>query len=166
MRRGAFGTSPEECDASKRQMDSPAPAFGNVTRAIAAYVAPTTWRQLAGRRRTRAELPYVSFTQVELDSRLHCAHSSLREHRRRRVKPYYTPAGCLSNRDRNAPCAYCKLDQWPVSITGKSDGERDVSIDASGPVPVSVRQGVVPARHGNTNLRGHEAAFGCASVQE
>ena len=117
-----------------------------------------------GRRLLDFKLPYVSFTQVELDSLLNCAHSSLREHRRRRVNPYYTPARCLSNRDRNAPVANCKLDQWPVSITGKPDVERDVSSDASGPVPVSVRPGVVPARHGNTNLRANEAAFGCASV--
>jgi hypothetical protein len=33
------------------------------------------------------ELSYVSFTQVELDSLLKCAHSRLREHRRRRVNP-------------------------------------------------------------------------------
>ena len=84
-----------------------------------------------GRRLLDFKLPYVSFTQVELDSLLNCAHSSLREHRRRRVNPYYTPARCLSNRDRNAPVANCKLDQWPVSITGKPDVERDVSSDAS-----------------------------------
>src|SRR5205085_10336340 len=48
---------------------------------------------------------------------------------------------------RNAPVANCKLDQWPVSITGKPDVERDVSSDAGGPVPVSVRPSVVPARH-------------------
>ena len=120
-----------------------------------------------GRRLLEFKLPYVSFTQVELDSLLNRAHSSLREHRRRRVNPYYTPARCLSNRDRNAPGANCKLDQWPVSITGKPDVERDVSSDASGrPVPVSVRQGVVPARHGNTNLRADKAAFGWASVPE
>src|SRR5919197_936413 len=99
-----------------------------------------------GRRLLDFKLPYVSFTQVELDSLLNCAHSSLREHRRRRINPYYTPARCLSNRDRNAPGANCKLDQWPVSINGKPDVERDVSSDASGPVPVSVRPGVVPAR--------------------
>src|SRR5947208_171683 len=119
-----------------------------------------------GRRLLDFKLPYVSFTQVELDSLLNCAHSSLRDHRRRRVNPYYTPARCVSNRHRNAPGANCKLDQWPVSITGKPDVERDVSSDASGrPVPVSVRQDVVPARHGNTNLRA-KAAFGCASVQQ
>ena len=107
-----------------------------------------------GRRLLDFKLPYVSFTQVELDSLLNCAHSSLREHRRRRVNPDYTPARCLSNWDRNTPGANSKLDQWPVSITGKPDVERDVSSDASGrPLPVSVRQGVVPARHGNTNLR-------------
>src|ERR671924_557035 len=117
-----------------------------------------------GRRLLDLELPYVSFTQVELDSLLNCAHSSLREHRRRRVDPYYAPARCLSYRDRNAPGANRKLDQWPVSLTGKPDVERDVSCDVSGrPVPVSVRQGVVPARHGNTNLRANEAAFGSAS---
>src|SRR5688572_17545325 len=96
------------------------------------------------------KLPYVSFTQVELDSLLNCAHSSLREHRRRRVNSYYMLVRCLSNRDRNVPGANRKLDQWSVSITGKPDVERDVSSDASGrPVSVSVRQGVVPARHGN-----------------
>jgi len=62
-----------------------------------------------------------------------------------RVNPYYTPARCLSNRGRNAPVANCKLDQWPVSITGKPDLERDVSSEASGPV-VLVRPGVVEAR--------------------
>ena len=40
-----------------------------------------------GRRLLDFKLPYVSFTQVELDSLLNCAHSSLREHRRRRVNP-------------------------------------------------------------------------------
>src|SRR3954470_17943994 len=97
------------------------------------------------------ELPYVSFTQVELDSLLNRAQSSLREHRRRRVDPYYAPARCPSNRDRNAPGAYRKLDQWPVSITGKPDVERDIG-DAGEPLPVSVSPGVVPARHGTTNL--------------
>src|SRR2546429_5248908 len=67
------------------------------------------------------KLPYVSFTQVELDSLLNCAYPSLREHRRRRVDPYYSPARCLSNRDRNAPGANCKLDQRPVSLKGKPD---------------------------------------------
>ena len=85
-----------------------------------------------GRRLLDFKLPYVSFTQVELDSLLDCAHSSLREHRRRRVNPYYTPTRCLSNRDRNAPGANCKLNQWPVSITGKPDVERDVSTHARG----------------------------------
>ena len=119
-----------------------------------------------GRRLLDFKLPYVSFTQVELDSLLNCAHSSLLEHRRRRVDPYYTPARCLSNRDRNAPGADCKLDQWPVSITGKPDVERDVSCYAGAATPRTVRQGVVPARHGNTNLRANEAAFGWASVLE
>jgi hypothetical protein len=122
-----------------------------------------------GRRFLDLEIPYVSFMQVELDSLLYCAHSSLREHRRRRVNPYYPPARCLSNRDRNAPGANCKLDQWPVTLTGKPDVKRDVSItgsEASCPVPVSVRPGVVPARHGNTNLRATRAAFGWASVPE
>ena len=35
-----------------------------------------------GRRLLEFKLLYVSFTQVELDSLLNCAHSSLREHRR------------------------------------------------------------------------------------
>src|SRR5256885_14889624 len=110
-----------------------------------------------GRRLLDFKVPYVSFTQVELDSLLNCAHSSLREHRRRRVNPYYTPARCLSNRDRNPPVANCKLDQWPVSITGKPDVERDISTDAGREVLVPVGPGVVPARHGNTNLRANHA---------
>src|SRR3954451_23809455 len=114
-----------------------------------------------GRRLLDFELPYVSFTQVELDSLLNRAQSSLREHRRRRVDPYYAPARCPRHRDRNAPGANCKLDQWPVSITGKPDVERDVSTDAGGQVPVSVRPGVVKARHGNaksTRKRGRRSA--------
>src|SRR5438874_855348 len=99
------------------------------------------------------KLPYVSFTQVELDSLLSCAHSSLREHRRRRVNPDHAPARGLSDGDRNAPVTNRELDHQPVGLPGKPDVERDVSSDASGPVPVSVRPGVVPARHGNTNLR-------------
>ena len=101
-----------------------------------------------GRRLVDSKLSHVSFTQVELDSLLNCTQSSLGEQRRRRVDPYYTPARCLSNRDRDAPGANRKLDQWPVGITGKPDVERDVTSDASGPVPVSVRPGLVPARHG------------------
>jgi hypothetical protein len=97
---------------------------------------------------------------------LDCARSSLREHRRRRINPYNTPARSLSNRDRNAAVPNCKLDQWPVSITGKPGIERDVSWDASGPVAVSVRPGVVPARHSSTNLRVNKATFGCASVRQ
>src|ERR687885_223372 len=58
-----------------------------------------------GRRFLEFKLPDVSFTQVELDSLLNCAHSSLREHRRRGVDPDYTPARRLSNRNRNAPVA-------------------------------------------------------------
>src|SRR5919202_6299167 len=46
------------------------------------------------------ELPYVSFTQVELDSFLQRARSSLREHRRRTVDPDHTPARRLGNRNR------------------------------------------------------------------
>ena len=64
-----------------------------------------------GRRLLDFKLPYVSFAQVELDSLLNRAHSSLREHRRRRVNPDHTPARCLSNRDRNAPVTNRKLDQ-------------------------------------------------------
>src|SRR5215203_3427081 len=112
------------------------------------------------------KLPDVTFAQVELDSLVNCAHSSLRKHRRRRVNPDYTPARCLSNRDRNAAGANCKLDQWPVSLTGKPDIERDVSSDARGPVPVSVRPGVVPARHEQSNLRASAAALGSVGVRE
>src|SRR5438477_11562220 len=64
-----------------------------------------------GRRFLDFKLPYVSFTQVELDSLLKRAHSSLLEHRRRRVNPDHTPARCPSNRDRNAPVTNRKLDQ-------------------------------------------------------
>src|SRR6267378_1552810 len=113
------------------------------------------------------KLPYVSFTQVELDSLLNCAHSSLREHRRRRVNPYYTPARCLSNRDRNAPGANCKLDQWPVGLTGKLDVERDVSGDASRPLRVSVRPSVVPVRHGqDQSTSKRSTVVGWASVPQ
>jgi hypothetical protein len=59
----------------------------------------------------RFQAPYISFAQVELDSLFNCAHSSLREHRRRRVNPDHAPARCLSNRDRNAPVTNRKLDQ-------------------------------------------------------
>src|ERR671937_1444938 len=117
-----------------------------------------------GRRFLDFKLPYVCCAQVELDSLLKRTHSSLLEHRRRRVNPDHTPARCLSNRDRNAPVTNRKLDQWPVSLTGKPDVERDVSSHASRPLRVSVRPGVVPARHGNTNLRANEAAYGCANV--
>src|SRR5919202_836213 len=116
-----------------------------------------------GRRFLDFKFPYVCYAQVEVDSLLERAHSSLLEHRRRRVNPDHTPARCLSNRDRHAPVTNRKLDQWPVSLTGKPDVERDVSSDASRPLRVSVRPGVVPARHGNTNLRAKEAAFGWAS---
>ena len=112
-----------------------------------------------GRRFVDFKLSYVSFAQVELDSLLSCAQSSLREHRRRRVNPDYTPARCPSNRDRNAPGTNRKLYQQPFSLTGKPDVERDISSGASGPVPVSVRPAVVPARHGKTNLRAKKAAF-------
>jgi hypothetical protein len=64
-----------------------------------------------GRRFLDFKLPYISFAQVELDSLFSCAHSSLLEHRRRRVNPNHTPARCLSNRDRNAPVTNRKLDQ-------------------------------------------------------
>jgi hypothetical protein len=49
-------------------------------------------------------------------------------------------------------------------LTGKPNIERDVSSHASRPLPVSICPGVVPARHGNTNLRANEAAFDWASV--
>src|SRR3954447_25965391 len=64
-----------------------------------------------GRRFLDFEFPYVSFAQVELDSLLSCARSSLLEHRRRRVDADHRPARCPSNRERNAPGAYGKLDQ-------------------------------------------------------
>jgi hypothetical protein len=117
-----------------------------------------------GRRLLDFKLPYVSFTQVELDSLLNRAHSSLREHRRRRVNPDHTPARCLSNRDRNAPGANRKLDQWPVSITGKPDVERDVSSDASATSPR-----IGPPRRRTSSTWQHqstrkEAAFGWPSV--
>src|SRR5918999_1526084 len=118
-----------------------------------------------GRRFLDFKLPYVPFAQVEFDSLLNRAHSSLREHRPRRINPDHAPARSLSNRDRNASRTNGKLDQWPVSLTGKPDVERDVSSDASRPLVISVRPGVVPARHGD-NLRANEAAFGWASVHE
>src|SRR4029077_1395154 len=60
----------------------------------------------------------------------------------------HTPARCLSDRDRNSPGANGKLDQWPVSLTGKPDVERNVSAVASRRLRVSVRPSVVPVRHG------------------
>jgi hypothetical protein len=57
------------------------------------------------------KLSYISFAQLELDSLFNCAHSSLLEHRRRRVDPDHRAARCLSNRDRNAPGTNRKLDQ-------------------------------------------------------
>jgi Winged helix DNA-binding domain len=94
------------------------------------------------------KLPYVSFAQVELDSRLSRSRSGLSEHRRRRVDPDHTSARCLSNRDRNAPGTDRKLDQWPVSLTSEPDVERDVSSAAGRRLCVPVSPGVVPARHG------------------
>ena len=99
------------------------------------------------------KLPYVTFAQVELDSLLDCALSSLREHCRGRVDPDHTSACCLCDRDRNAPGTNGKLDHWPVGLTGKRDIERDVSSDVSRPLVVSIRPSVVPARHGTGNLR-------------
>src|SRR5919202_3479777 len=86
--------------------------------------APTAVDQ--GRRFLDFKLAYVCCAQVELDSLLKRAHSSLLEHRRRRVNPDNTPARRLSNRDRNAPITNRELDQEPVSLTGKRDVERDV----------------------------------------
>jgi hypothetical protein len=106
-----------------------------------------------GRRFLEVELPYVSFTQVEVDARLNCAFSRLREHRGRSVDPDHAPARCSSNRDRNASCTNRKLDQGPVGIARKPDVERDVSSGAGRPLVVSIGPGVVPARHGDTNVR-------------
>src|SRR5918911_1078613 len=64
-----------------------------------------------GRRFLDFKLPYVCCAQVELDSLLERAHSSLLEHRRRRVNPDHTPARRLSNRNRDAPVPNRKLDQ-------------------------------------------------------
>jgi len=110
------------------------------------------------------KLSYVSFTQVELNPLFDCTESSLREHPRRRVNPDYTLARCLSDRDRNAPCPNGKLDQRPVSLGGKPNVERHVSMDGRRQVLVPIRPGVVPTRHGNSNLRANETAFGRVSV--
>ena len=110
------------------------------------------------------ELPYVAFAQVELDSLLSRAQSCLREHPARRVNPDHKPARCLSDRNRNSPGTNGKLDQWPVSLTGKPDVERNVSAVAIRRRRISIRPGVVPARHGKTNLRAKGTAFGWASV--
>jgi hypothetical protein len=83
-----------------------------------------------GRRLFDFELPYVFLAQVELDSLLNRAHSSVLEHRRRRVDPDHAPARCLSDRDRNAPVTNRKLDHQPVGLPGKPDVERDVASDA------------------------------------
>src|SRR5262245_43618135 len=101
-----------------------------------------------GRRFLDFKLPYVTFAQVEFDALLNRARSSLREPRPRRVNPDHPSARSLSNRDRNAPGTNGKLDQYPVSLTGKRDVERNISCDANRPLVVSVRPGVVPARHG------------------
>jgi hypothetical protein len=69
------------------------------------------WAVDQGRRFVDFKLSYISFAQVELDSLLDRAQSSLSEHRRRRVNPDHTPPRCLSNRDRNAPGTNRKLDQ-------------------------------------------------------
>ena len=111
------------------------------------------------------KLPYVSLMQVELNSLLNRAHSSLREHRRRRVNPCYTPARCLSNRDRNSPSTNGKLDQWPVSLKRKPDVERNVSANAGRRLRVSIRPSVVPTRHANTIYAQRRRTVGCASVQ-
>src|SRR6266850_5387211 len=96
------------------------------------------------------KFPYVTFAQVELDPLLSRAQPCLREHPPRRVNPDHKPARCLSDRDRNSPGTNRKLDQWPVSLKGKPDVERNVSTDASRRLRVSVRPSVVPTRHRNT----------------
>jgi hypothetical protein len=101
-----------------------------------------------GRGLLEFKFTYVTFAQVELDSLLSRAESCLREHAPRRVNPHYKPARCLSDRDRNAPGTNRKLDQWPLSLERKPDVERNVGADASRQLPVSVRPGVVPTRHG------------------
>jgi hypothetical protein len=106
-----------------------------------------------GGRLLELELADVSFAQFELDSLLGCAFPCLREHPRRRVDPDHTPARRLRNRDRNASGADRELDHRSVGVAGEPDVERDVgAADGRRPVVVAVGPGVVPARHGNTNL--------------
>ena len=108
---------------------------------------------------------YVTFAQVELDSLLSRAQPCLGEHPPRRVNPHHKPARCLSDGNRNSRGADGKLDQWPVSLKGKPDVERNVAAEAGRRLRVSVRPRVVPTRHRN-NLRAEEAAFGYAGVAE
>jgi hypothetical protein len=115
------------------------------------------------------KFPYVTFAQVELDSLLSRAQPCLREHPPRRVNPDHKPARCLSDRDRNSPGTNGKLDQWPVSLKGKPDVERNVSADASRRLRVSVRPSVVPTRHRNTiyaQRRRRSAARRSSSLRE
>ena len=95
------------------------------------------------------------------------AQPCLREHPPRRVNPDHKPARCLSDRDRNSPGTNGKLDQWPVSLKGKPDVERNVSADATRRLRVSVRPSVVPTRHRNTifaKMRRLPAAPVCGNV--
>lgn len=107
-----------------------------------------------GGRIIELELPHVSFAQVKFDPLLRCADSSLREHRGRSVDPNDALARCLGDLDRDPSIPNRELDQWPVSIMGKPDVERDVSSDSLGPGRVPVRPGVVPVRHGPAAYAG------------
>ena len=96
------------------------------------------------------KLPYVTFAQVELDSLLSRPQPCLRDHAPRRVNPDHKLARCLSDRDRNSPGTNGKLDEWPVSLKGKPDVERNVSAGPVRRLRVSVRTGVVPTLHRQT----------------
>jgi hypothetical protein len=83
-----------------------------------------------GRGFLELKFPYVTFAQVELDSLLRRAQPCLGEHPPRRANPDHKPARCPGDGDRNSPGANGKLDQWPVSLKGKPDVERNVSAHA------------------------------------
>src|SRR3954452_18914829 len=106
-----------------------------------------------GRRLVDLEVGYVPFPEVDLDSLLGRVQPCLREHPRRRVDPDHGPARCLSDRDRDSPGTDGELDQWPVSLEGKSDVEGNVGPDARGAILVSVRPRVVPTRHRTQRTR-------------
>src|SRR3954451_15306034 len=97
-----------------------------------------------GRGFLELEFPYVTFAQVELESRLRRAQPRLREHPPRRVDPDHASTRCPSDGNRDAPGADGKLDQWPVGLEGEPDIERNVRAVAGRRLRVLLRPSVVP----------------------